>query len=69
MSVLYVGSGPTADAPGLVITDEPCPSCGWPETIVHAHLDGRVLLGCASCEVERNPPVRGTSVPNPAHTP
>lgn len=61
MSVLYVGPGPTTDAPGLVITDEPCPSCAWPETIVHMHLDGRVVLGCASCEVEREAHDSGTA--------
>lgn len=61
MSVLYVGPGPTEEAPGLVITDDSCPSCGWPETIVHAHLDGRVDLGCASCEAVRNPPISGSS--------
>lgn len=55
VNVIYIGPGPTADEPGLVVTDEPCPSCRWPETIVHAFLDGRVLLGCAGCEVEREP--------------
>lgn len=61
MTVIYVGPGPTEETPGLVITDERCPSCGWPETIVHAHLDGRVELGCASCEVVRTSPISRSS--------
>lgn len=51
MSIMYI-TAPDEET-GLVaaITDEPCP-CGWPETILHFHTDGRVMRGCASCEVE-----------------
>lgn len=56
--LLYIGPGPSLDAPGLVITDERCPDCEWPETIIHTYVDGRMTKGCAGCERER--PVEAT---------
>lgn len=52
MSVLFMGPPPTAEVPGLVITDEPCTLCGWPETIVRLFISGRVEQGCAGCDAD-----------------
>lgn len=51
MAVLYVGPGPSEEAPGLIITDEPCPDCGWEETHVRMFAeDNSIAKDCPSCE-------------------
>lgn len=51
MSILYITAPDEGTGLVAAITDEACP-CGWPETILHFHKDGRVNRGCASCEEE-----------------
>lgn len=51
--IIYMGPAPTDIEPGLVITDDPCPDCGWPETIVKMWPeDNSISKGCAGCERE-----------------
>jgi hypothetical protein len=52
--ILYVTEADEDTGILAAITDEPCESCGWPETILHVWPDERpIMRGCASCEVER----------------
>ncbi|WP_374978118.1 hypothetical protein ACEYYH_10580 [Microbacterium trichothecenolyticum] len=51
MTVLYVTHRDEETGIVAAITDDPC-SCGWAETVLHIHPDGRVMRGCPSCETE-----------------
>ena len=53
MSVLYITAPDEQTGVIAAITDDPCP-CGWPETIVHVHPDGRMMRGCASPDARLN---------------
>jgi hypothetical protein len=51
VTVVYVGHAPDEEAPGIVVTDDPCPDCGWPETTIRVYAeDNSVAKCCASCD-------------------
>lgn len=47
MAVLYV-SPPDDEGDVLVITDDECGTCGWPETLVVLDRAGGARRGCAN---------------------